>query len=91
VPPWDHLRDNNFPANVYLNKLRLSDYRQIFHANIEVVEEQLSHEGETILTEELEDLLKMKGYSRDDLLTRSVGFVCRKRSHSLLTKPDNRL
>jgi ubiquinone/menaquinone biosynthesis C-methylase UbiE len=80
VPPWDHLRDNLFPANVYLNKLRLADYRKSFHAHLEVVDELLHHEGETILTPELEKLLQQQGYSRSDLLTRSVGFVCKKPS-----------
>lgn len=80
VPPWDHLRDNRFPANVYLNRLRLADYRKLFHAHIEVVDELLKQEGEKILTPELEGLLQKRGYSRSDLLTRSVGFVCKKRT-----------
>ncbi|MEO0094108.1 MAG: methyltransferase domain-containing protein, partial [candidate division WOR-3 bacterium] len=30
VPPWDHLRDNNYPVDVYLNKLTINQYREIF-------------------------------------------------------------
>lgn len=78
VPPWDHLRENRFPANVYLNRLRLADYRKSFHAHLHVVDEVLNCEGEKILTKELESLLQQQGYSRSDLLTRSVGFVCKK-------------
>ena len=27
VPPWDHLRDNRYPVNTHLNRLRLDEYR----------------------------------------------------------------
>jgi SAM-dependent methyltransferase len=79
VPPWDHLRENRYPANTPLNKLRLRDYRRIFAESLGVIEESLVVEGEDILTPQLETELARRGYPKDDLLVREVAFRCRKR------------
>ncbi len=79
VPPWDHLRENGYPADPSLNKLRLEDYRRIIADSLEVLEESLAVEGEEILTRALESELARKGYTRDELLVREVAFRCRKR------------
>ena len=79
VPPWDHLRENRYPADPSLNRLRLEDYRRIFAESLEVLEETRLVEGEHLLTPELEAELTRKGYSQDDLLIREVAFRCRKR------------
>jgi SAM-dependent methyltransferase len=79
VPPWDHLRENRYPADNSLNKLRLGDYRRIFAQSLEVLEESLVAEGKHILTPELETELAQRGYPKDDLLVREVAFRCRKR------------
>jgi SAM-dependent methyltransferase len=79
VPPWDHVRENRHPADNSLNKLRLGDYRRIFAASLEVLEESLVTEGTDILTPELESELAQRGYPKDDLLVREVAFRCRKR------------
>ncbi len=78
VPPWDHLLENTCPIHTFLNKLTLKDYRRIFSEYLEVVEESFVTEGEEILTPNLAELLAKKGYSRDDLLTREIAFLCRK-------------
>jgi SAM-dependent methyltransferase len=79
VPPWDHLRENRYPADDSLNKLRLGDYRRIFAESLQVLEESLVVEGKQILTPELETELAQRGYPKDDLLVREVAFRCRKR------------
>jgi SAM-dependent methyltransferase len=79
VPPWDHLRENRYPADNSLNKLRLGDYRRIFAASLAVKEESLVEEGEQVLTPGLETELARRGYSKDDLLVREVAFRCGKR------------
>jgi SAM-dependent methyltransferase len=79
VPPWDHIRENRYPADPSLNKLRLEDYRRIFTESLEVLEETPVIEGEHILTPELETELTRQGYSKEDLLVREVAFRCRKR------------
>ncbi len=78
VPPWDHLLENAYPIQIFLNKLTLNDYRRIFSQYLEVVEESCVTEGEEILTPDLAELLAEKGYSREDLLTREITFLCRK-------------
>src|ERR1035437_3493797 len=79
VPPWDHLRDCRFPANAYLNGLKLQDYRVAFAA-MDVEREEFGTEGgERYLTPEIEQELAAKGYSREDLLTYNVTFYARKR------------
>ena len=79
VPPWDHLLDNKYPVNTYLNRLRLDQYREIFHKHIDVFNSTLTYEGEEFLTPELEQILRHKGYTREDLLTRTSIFLCRKK------------
>jgi ubiquinone/menaquinone biosynthesis C-methylase UbiE len=79
VPPWDHLLDNKYPANNYLNKLRLDDYRNIFQRHMVIVKEQTKQEGLSILTSDLRERLLNKGYLEKDLLTKYVSLYCRKR------------
>ncbi len=79
VPPWDHLRENKYPVNMHLNKIKLNEYRKIFSFHTNVIEEQLSTEGEQFLTQVIEDELNIKGYTREDLLTRTVLFLVRKK------------
>ncbi len=50
VEPWDHLRENRHPANAFMNELKLSEYRAAFREIMEVVQEQLTVEGESYLT-----------------------------------------
>jgi SAM-dependent methyltransferase len=79
VPPWDHLLGNWYPVDCPLNKLRLADYRKIFNEYLELLEETPLAESAEMLTPELEAILLAKGYSREDLLTREVAFLCRKK------------
>lgn len=78
VDPWDHLREKRHPANTYMNELKLAEYQAAFRATMDVVEEQLVVEGAHYLTNELETELTAMGYSREDLLTRTVTFFARK-------------
>ncbi len=79
VPAWDHLLENEFPVNTFLNKLTLDQYREIFKKNIEIIDEKLTVEGKNLLSEEIENKLKKKGFNQDDLFTRTVVFICRKK------------
>jgi ubiquinone/menaquinone biosynthesis C-methylase UbiE len=79
VLPWDHLRDNKFPANTYLNKLKINQYREILKSHVNILEEQTLIEGEKLLTREIEEELGGKGYTREDLLTSTVIFCINKR------------
>lgn len=79
IPPWDHLLENKYPVNTYLNKFRLKDYRKIFYDHFKIADEILAYEGKDILTPEIERQLIKKGYTKKDLLTRTVTFLCRKK------------
>lgn len=79
VPPWDHLRDQRFPADSYLNRLTIGQYRRIFRDAMEVVEEETFVEGEAFLTREIEEELAAKGYTREDLLTSTLLLCARKK------------
>lgn len=79
VPPWDHLRDQRFPADSYLNRLTIGQYRRIFRDAMEVVNEETFTEGEAFLTREIEEELKAKGYTREDLLTSTLLLCARKK------------
>ena len=79
VPPWDHLLDNIYAVNTYLNKLRLNQYRKVFYDNISVVDEKIKLEGGNILSSELKKILLSKGYTEDDLLTPNVTFLCQRK------------
>ena len=78
APPWDHCLNNQYPVNTYLNKLCLRHYREIFKEHINVINEKITGEGEKYLSSELEEKLYEKGYTREDLLTRTVTFLCQK-------------
>jgi SAM-dependent methyltransferase len=81
VPPWDHLRENRFPAHVYLNRLKESDYRTVFEAEgrLELVDWVTTRtEGESLLTPEIQTELADR-YTRDDLLKREVIAIARRR------------
>ena len=79
APPWDHLRENRFPAHVYLNKKRLAEYKMLFEGLLDVVRAEVVTEGRSLFTKELRAELLEKGYTEEDLITRTITFYCRKR------------
>jgi SAM-dependent methyltransferase len=79
VPPWDHLLENRYPAASYLNRWRLADYRRIFNDYLEVAEERLAPEPARELAPEPPEVLLARGYTREELLTREVAFLCGKK------------
>jgi SAM-dependent methyltransferase len=79
IPPWDHLLENRYPANAYLNKLKLKEHKKLFVKHFKVLDMQLTEEGHSILNPDLEKKLGEKGYTREDLLTRIAVFICRKK------------
>jgi SAM-dependent methyltransferase len=81
IPPWDHLREKQHPSHVYLNELTDADYRRAFEEaeSLEVVEWLTTRtEGEEFLSEEIEQELAPR-YTRNDLLTREVIVIARRR------------
>lgn len=80
---WGHLRGDPLTADTYLNRLRLSDYEDIFGRFFQIVERQKFNcgIGRPFLTPAVER--ELSGYSRDELLTDYVRFVLRPRSSAL--------
>lgn len=84
VPPWDHLRDNEFPTSVYLNRLKPDEYLNAFKEFLEVLlfeprninHDKGGYEGERFLTPEME--AELRDYPRELLLTRNWCIICRK-------------
>jgi SAM-dependent methyltransferase len=71
VPPWDHLRQNRFPVDYYLNKQRMSAYRACFERHLAIVEWLPGRrEGERFLTPQVRG--ELAPYSDDELLTRNI-------------------
>ncbi len=84
VPPWDHLRDNRFPSDSYLNKLHLADYQCLFHAETKVVAEERTTEGVELLPLAPRELLTE--YGPEDLTTALVSYTFRKKQDADLGK-----
>jgi ubiquinone/menaquinone biosynthesis C-methylase UbiE len=77
IPPWDHLRKNLFPAHVYLNKLRMNDYIQIFENDFTILECKVGKkEGKKLLTSEIKN--ELSEYSKDELITRDLIIIAKK-------------
>ena len=80
VPPWDHLRQNLFPGNAYLNKLREKQYLSIFGDHLRILQVQPVYEGERFLTEQI--LQELPDFSREELLKKSITVVLRKETNT---------
>lgn len=84
VPPWDHLRENCFPAWTYLNRYKPGQFKEVFDKHLSILCFEgvgINHdagelEGERLLTPDL--FAELKHYPRDLLLTRSWCMICRK-------------
>jgi len=84
VPPWDHLRENRFPAWTYLNHYKPEQFKDAFSKHLSVLHFEgvgINHdpgepEGERFLTPDV--AAELTSYPRDLLLTRSWCMICRK-------------
>jgi SAM-dependent methyltransferase len=77
APPWDHLRENRFPANSYLNRMRLAEYEEIFGKYLAIAEKKPIDygQGREFLTPEIR--AELAAYSDDELLTNNIDYVLR--------------
>ena len=78
VPPWDHLRQNQFPVDYYLNRQRASAYRAAFERHMTIVDWLPGHrEGERYLTPDLRR--ELSEFNDDELLTRNIIVIATRR------------
>jgi len=75
--PWEHLRRDRFPANTFLNRLTRADYRRLFAARFDVLEERVAmpNLGREFLTPEVRAALD--AYDEEELLSNNVLFLLR--------------
>jgi SAM-dependent methyltransferase len=80
VRPWGHLRDPQWKAPVFLNRLRERDYRKAFDEteDIDIVDWRTEYtEGQEYLTDEIRR--ELPDYTDTELTKRSIIVVVRKR------------
>ncbi len=76
-PPWDHLRDNNFPSNTYLNKMTRSDYRNLFSKYFDILDETVRDPegGRSFMTSEIR--AELTTWSDEELYCNHIRFILR--------------
>jgi hypothetical protein len=82
-PPWDHLRENRYPANTYLNKMWLRDYHEMFSRYFHILKaDPLEPDlGREFLTDELRQ--ELSNCSEDELFSNKVSFVLKPKAEHL--------
>lgn len=77
--PWEHLRKNRHPANTYLNKLTRADYRKLFSAHFDILEETCAQPdmGSQFMTPEIRQELGQ--FTEEELFSNRVIFLLRPR------------
>lgn len=79
VKPWQHLRDPQWQAPVFLNRHRERDYRRMFEETpgLTIAEWHVEYtEGHDLATPEV--LQSLPDYTREELTTRSIIVVARR-------------
>lgn len=76
-PPWDHLRENKFPSNTYLNQVTRAEFRTLFDEYFEILDETVVHpdKGREFMTPELRG--ELSDWTDDELFSNTVRFVLR--------------
>ena len=77
VPPWDHLRENRYPAHLYMNKLTKDQHLAAAKKHCDIIDVEYVRQGEDLLTDEILD--EVEGYAADDLTTHSMVVIARSR------------
>jgi|ERR1700733_1865980 hypothetical protein len=73
--PWEHLRQDRFPASTYLNRLAMKDYVEIFQQHFKILEQTIVSPGlgSAYLTPEIRN--ELSNYTEEELLSNTVRFV----------------
>lgn len=76
--PWEHLHPSPLLANVYLNRLTRADYRAIFSAHFQIIEEidRMPNRGRHWLTPQLRR--QLAAWTDEDLFSNVIWFVLKK-------------
>lgn len=79
VPPWDHLRSQQFPdIPSWINRLRVKEYQEKFAPYLDTVEWLWTEpEGESLLTDEIRQ--ELLDFSETELLMKGFVVIARKK------------
>jgi SAM-dependent methyltransferase len=77
VPPWDHLREQRSTPPVYINRMRLGEYRAEFEKRFDIIEWRRTEEGRELLTPEIR--AELPDCAEEELVTRTVTVTARRR------------
>jgi len=77
--PWEHLRNNNFTGDTYLNRLGRADYRTLFEPYFDIILERVKFPemGVSYFTEEIAS--ELSAWPREELFSNQVLFVLKKK------------
>ncbi|CAN5902958.1 hypothetical protein BH23ACT2_BH23ACT2_30160 [soil metagenome] len=77
--PWEHLRQQRFRPNSYLNQLRLDDYRELFAEHFVILDERVKRPdlGRDHLSANIR--AELADYADEELFSNQVLFVLRPR------------
>ena len=77
VPPWDHLRENKYPVNTFLNKMKISDYQAMFDRH--TVPRRVTFSREGLSLTHLIPASLLERYTVEDLTTNGAIFIFSKK------------
>lgn len=79
-PAWGHLTGETRPADTYLNKMTLRDYRELFQPRFDILHEErvFGDLGRRYLTSDRLELLR--DFGEEELFSNYVRFVLRKKA-----------
>lgn len=80
TPPWDHLLENKYQADTFLNQVTRRQYKQLFSTRFDVLEDEseLPNLGNEFLTPDLRQ--ELIAYDEYELFSNNVLFILRKRT-----------
>lgn len=80
--PWEHLRQNRYPADTYLNRLTRQDYVDIFEKHFHILENKAMKpdRGESFITSAIR--AELSRYSDEELFSNSVRFILEPKQNS---------
>lgn len=73
IPPWGHLREERFPSGVFLNRVRIREYRALLASRLETRAWREHEEGAAWLDASV--LADLPGHTREELLVGKITFV----------------
>ncbi|WP_280832863.1 class I SAM-dependent methyltransferase [Mycolicibacterium frederiksbergense] len=78
--PWEHLRKRRFKANTYLNEVTRAEYRDLFRAHFEILEERVTQPDLGREHFDVRARAELAGWPDEELFSNQTLFVLRRRA-----------